>query len=131
MADRLEADARLPSSFVESLPHTNGHAYSAMYFQTDIALSESTCTLSHLAGCTVPPKGSEVSQAGHVAFYPYWSEAKVGSSCVLEFGNVGAAVDTFGKDAQYGTDQYLQIGYPEFEGKLFDLNTCYAHLNKS
>ena len=98
-----------PASFVEWLPTTGGHQYSRWFFQTDIALSESTCTPTTLSGCTVPPAGP-----GH--FYPYWSEAHQGGACVLEFGNVSSGVRDFGKDAEYGTDQFSKLGYPEFEG---------------
>jgi hypothetical protein len=99
-----------PSSFVEALPTTDGAQYSRFFFQTDIALSEITCTSTTLSGCTVPPNGPG-------KFYPYWSEANVGGQCVLEFGNVSSGVTTFGKDAQYGKNQFLTLGYPEFEGK--------------
>ena len=99
-----------PSSFVEALPTTDGAQYSRFFFQTDIALSEITCTSTTLSGCTVPPNGPG-------KFYPYWSEANVGGQCVLEFGNVSSGVTTFGKDAQYGKNQFLTLGYPEFESR--------------
>ena len=100
-----------PSSFVISPPTTNGHEYQQWFPQTDIALSEASCTSSNMNGCTVPPSGP-----GN--FYPYWSEVGKGSSCVFEFGNVssGAGVNDFGGDAQYGTNQFSTLGYPEFEG---------------
>ncbi|MGH9918944.1 MAG: hypothetical protein ACRD6W_08775, partial [Nitrososphaerales archaeon] len=114
-----------PSSFVESLPTSNGQPYSQWLFQTDVALSESICTSTSLSGCTVPPAGSEVDQTGHKAFYPYWSVDLKGANCTIEFGNVssGTGVNDFGMDAQYGTDQFSRIGYPEFEGQLYD-NYC-------
>jgi hypothetical protein len=117
-----------PSSFVESLPSTNGSQYSQWYLQTDVALSESVCQVATPKGCTVPPSGSEVDQPGHTAFYPYWTEVSSGGTCTLEFGNVssGAGVDDFGKDAQYGTDLLPTLGYPEFEGPIYD-NTCGAN----
>ncbi|MGD0195571.1 MAG: hypothetical protein ABSC35_11990 [Candidatus Dormibacteria bacterium] len=99
-----------PSSFVDSYPTTGGSQYAQFFFQTDIALSEYECTSTTLSGCTVPPDGP-----GN--FYPYWSEAKVNGQCVLEFGNVSSRVNTFGKDAQYGTNQFATLGYPEFIGK--------------
>jgi hypothetical protein len=108
-----------PASFVESLPTTTqGHGYPQYFFQSDIALSESTCTSTTLTGCTVPPSGPG-------GFYPYWSEVHTGGTCVLEFGNVkpSATVDAFGQAAQYGTDKFTTLGYPEFEGKVRD-NTC-------
>jgi hypothetical protein len=125
-----------PSSFVESLPSSNGSQYSQWYFQTDIALSESTCQGATVpstgtvtfAGCSVPPQGSEVEQPGHKAFYPYWSETDTNGTCTIEFGNVssGAGVDDFREDAQYGTNQFPRFGYPEVEGKIYD-NTCNAY----
>ncbi len=105
-----------PGSFVEWMPTTRGNQYSQFFIQTDIALSESTCTSSTLSGCTVPPPGP-----GH--FYPYWSQTNSGGQCVFEFGNVSSGVRTFGKDAQYGTNKFLTLGYPEFEGPLHP-TTC-------
>jgi hypothetical protein len=61
-----------------------------------------------LSGCTVPPQGPG-------GFYPYWSQVQSGGSCALLFGNVSAG-NTFGKDAQYGTNQFNTLGYPEFIG---------------
>ena len=109
-----------PSTFVQSLPVTDsGQQYSEFFIQTDLALSESTCTASG-AGCSVPPPNAP----GH--FYPYWSRALSSGSgqapgreqqkCVIEFGNVSRGVNDFGGDAQYGTDQQAALGYPEFEG---------------
>jgi hypothetical protein len=104
-----------PGSFVESLPSTGGYGYSQYIIQTDIALSESTCTGS--SGCTVPPSGP-----GN--FYPYWSTSSTGrhgsggpaAGCSLLFGNVsGPGFNTFGQDAQYGANLYATLGYPEFE----------------
>jgi hypothetical protein len=106
-------------SFVESPPASGGSQYSRFFFQTDIALSESTCTASG-AGCTVPPNGP-----GH--FYPYWSELGTSSTCKIEFGNVnsGTGVNAFGQDGEYGTDQQAALGYPEFIGAVMN-NTCPA-----
>ena len=56
--------------------------------------------------------------AGPGKFYPYWSEALSGGACVFEFGNVSSHVQDFGKDAQYGTNQFSRLGYPEFEGPV-------------
>jgi hypothetical protein len=103
-----------PSSFVESMPSSGGESYNQYFLQTDLALSESTCTTSDPAGCTVPP-------AGPGGFYPYWSQVGANTgNCVLEFGNVaaGRSVKTFGGDAQYGTNELTKLGYPEFEGPL-------------
>ncbi|MFZ0180919.1 MAG: hypothetical protein WAL84_13765 [Candidatus Dormiibacterota bacterium] len=105
-----------PASFVQAFPTTGGAQYPKFYFQTDLALSENTCTPATLSGCTVPPSGP-----GN--FYPYWSQSKTGGQCVLEFGNVSALVNAYGKDAQYGTNQFATLGYPEFEGPLHK-NVC-------
>jgi len=99
-----------PSSFVDTFPTTDGAQYSRFLFQTDIALSEYECTSTTLSGCTVPPDGPG-------KFYPYWSETKVSGQCAFEFGNVWSDVNTFGKDAEYGTDQFETLGYPEFIGR--------------
>jgi hypothetical protein len=108
-----------PSTFVEQFPTSNGRQYSQFFFQSDIALSESTCTATTLSGCTVPPQGPG-------GFYPYWSEVHAGGFCALEFGNVSSQppfVTDFGKDAEYGQDLFNTIGYPEFEGPIHN-NTC-------
>jgi hypothetical protein len=109
-----------PSSFLESFPTTNGNQYSQFHIQTDVALSESTCGpasngTSTLSGCTVPPQGP-----GN--FYPYWSQVQSGGACAFLFGNVSAG-NTFGKDAQYGTNQFAKYGYPEFIGPSHN-NPC-------
>ena len=107
-----------PSSFLEQFPTSNGRQYPQYFFQTDIALSESTCTPSTLSGCTVPPQGPG-------GFYPYWSQGLGFSGCSLEFGNVSFAIGftNFGKDAQYGKNQFPTLGYPEFEGPVHS-NRC-------
>ncbi len=109
---------KYPSSFVQALPSSAGDQYSQYMVQTDIALSESTCTPTSLAGCTVPPNGPG-------QFYPYWSRVGFGRGCTLEFGNVasGTGVNNLGQDAQYGTNQFATLGYPEFEGPV-TRNTC-------
>jgi hypothetical protein len=109
-----------PGSFLELFPTTNGRKYSQFHFQTDLALSEITCGpqsngTSTLSGCTVPPPGPG-------GFYPYWSMFHTGSSCVFLFGNVSAG-NTFGKDAQYGTNQFNNLGYPQFISKSHN-NPC-------
>lgn len=109
---------RFPGSFVQSPPTTEGQGYSKAFFQTDVALSESTCTSDNMSGCTVPPSGP-----GN--FYPYWSEATDNGKCTILFGNVssGKGVNDFGKDAQYGEDLFSTLGYPEFESQPM-ANTC-------
>ena len=107
-----------PSSFLELFPTTNGQQYGQYHYQTDIALSESTCggnTVTtgppgtpNAAGCTVPPQGPG-------GFYPYWTATQSSGTCALEFGNVSSGV-TFGKDKQYGKNQFNTFGYPQFIG---------------
>jgi hypothetical protein len=112
-----------PSSFLEHFPTSYGRQYQQFYFQTDIALSESTCGgntvttggTQSLAGCTVPPQGPG-------GFYPYWSQVQSGGTCAFLFGNVSAG-NTFGKDAQYGTNQFNTLGYPQFISKSHN-NPC-------
>ncbi|HUZ00633.1 MAG TPA: hypothetical protein VMU89_09805 [Thermomicrobiaceae bacterium] len=106
-----------PSTFQQSPPLSSGHQYAQFSFQTDLALSESTCTGT--AGCSVPPPNAP----GH--FYPYFGLANTWGHCQIEFGNVAATgALTFGQAAQYGTNQYSQIGYPEFESQLYS-NICH------
>jgi hypothetical protein len=100
-----------PGSFTYLFPTTNGAQYTQFHFQTDVALSEITCGpntggTGTLSGCTVPPPGPG-------GFYPYWSQVQSGGSCALWFGNVNAG-STFGKAAQYGTNQFNTFGYPQF-----------------
>jgi hypothetical protein len=108
---------KYPSTFVEQFPTTGGRQYSDYFMQTDIALSESTCTGPSGPGCSVPPQGP-----GN--FYPYWSAVQAFGYCALEFGNVssGAFLTNFGKDAQYGADQFGTLGYPEFIGPTHNIN---------
>jgi hypothetical protein len=69
------------------------------------------------------PRGTPAGPGG---FYPYWTKVQAGAGfCALEFGNVSAGflLNTYGKDAQYGTNQFSTLGYPEFEGPVHN-NTC-------
>jgi hypothetical protein len=112
--------AKLPGSFVEQLPTSGGAPYQQLFMQTDIALSESTCSGTTTAGCSVPP-------AGPGDFYPYWSRVTLSHGCTLEFGNVssGRGVNDYGQDAQYGNDQIATLGYPEYEGPVMR-NNCFG-----
>jgi hypothetical protein len=103
---------------LQAAPTTGGHSYAQSFFQTDVALSESTCSPDTLSGCTVPPSGPG-------GFYPYWSETTIKGKCTIEFGNVasGTGVYNFRQDAQYGSNQFPHIGYSEFESKPTG-NTC-------
>jgi hypothetical protein len=114
--------ATLPGSFVQQLPTSSGAQYAQFFLQTDTALSESTCTASTPSGCAIPPPQAPGK------FYPYWSRVTSGASCTLEFGNVssGPGVNSFGGDAQYGTDQVGTLGYDEFEGPV-QRNACTTH----
>jgi len=107
----ISPTATNPGSFVQSPPSSAGHGYEQSFFQTDTALSESTCSAGG-SGCTIPPPGP-----GH--FYPYWSTISQGRQCSILFGNVsgGRGVNDYGGFAQYGKDLYSQIGYDEFESR--------------
>jgi hypothetical protein len=104
----ISPTATTPGSFVQAAPTSGGQTYDQSFFQTDVALSESTCG-ADISGCTVPPPGP-----GN--FYPYWSTISSGGSCSILFGNVaaGGGVNDYGKAAQYGTDRRFEIGYDEF-----------------
>ena len=111
--------ATYPSTFVEQFPSSHGRQYPQYFFQTDLALSESSCTATSLSGCTVPPPGPG-------GFYPYWTELHAGGYCALEFGNVSGSrpfLTDFGKDAQYGQNLFSTLGYPEFESAAHN-NVC-------
>jgi len=85
-----------PTPFLQQQPTTvGGHSYEQIQFQTTIPASESNCDFSTGTGCVVPPPGP-----GN--FYPYYTLAEVGGTCVWEFGNMTNG-RTFGKDAQYGS----------------------------
>lgn len=89
---------RYPSSFLQQQPTTvGGNQYPAVQFMTDASATEfnTNCNLNTGSGCVLPPKGP-----GH--FYPYFTQASVGGSCVWEFGNMPNG-NAFGKDAQYGS----------------------------
>ena len=113
----------VPSSFVQQEPTTSsGTAYSSFQFMTDIALSESTCSVSTPAGCAVPPPNAPGG------FYPYWTLADTSGTCTWEFGNMaraGPGRQSFNRRAQYGTNQQSVLGYPLFESALHT-NSCPA-----
>jgi hypothetical protein len=109
-----------PGSFTQSLPASGRGGYAQYMIQTDTALSESTCAGPAGPGCAIPPPNAPGQ------FYPFWSRVSRGGSCTLEFGNVtsGPGVSDLGGDAQYGSDQYARLGYPEFEGPVLSNSTC-------
>ena len=89
---------RYPSSFLQQQPTTvGGNQYPAIQFMTDSSATQfnTHCNLNTGSGCVLPPKGP-----GH--FYPYFTQARVGGSCVWEYGNMRNG-NTFGEDAQYGS----------------------------
>jgi hypothetical protein len=89
---------RFPSPLLQQQPTTvGGRRYPRIQFMTDASATEfnTNCNLITGAGCVLPPKGP-----GH--FYPFWTKAKVGGTCVWEFGNMHNG-RSFGRDAQYGS----------------------------
>ncbi len=105
-----------PSTFLQAPPLSAGKPYAAFQIQTDIALSESTCTFDTAtgtwSGCAVPPPTAPAQ------FYPKWTLTK---NCLWEFGNMANGND-FGADSQYGSIP-ANLGYPEFLGPI-QSNTC-------
>jgi hypothetical protein len=102
---------RFPSPFLQQQPSTvGGQRYPRIQFMTDSSATQfnTGCNLTTGAGCVLPPKGP-----GH--FYPFWTQAKVGGSCVWEFGNMHNG-HSFGRDAQYGSVGPGTIG--AFTGRI-------------
>jgi hypothetical protein len=85
---------RYPSPFLQQQPLTQGHPYPRIQFQTTATASDVHCQPSG-KGCGIPIPTSP----GH--FYPFWTQARVGDSCVWEFGQMRNG-NTFGGPAQYG-----------------------------
>lgn len=86
-----------PTPFLQRQPTTvGGSGYPQIQFMTDTSATElnTNCDLETGSGCVLPPKGP-----GH--FYPYWTQARVGTSCFWEFGNMPNG-NTFGRLRQYG-----------------------------
>jgi hypothetical protein len=86
-----------PTPFLQrQLTTVGGRRYPSIQFMTDASASEqnTNCNLVTGSGCVLPPKGP-----GH--FYPFWTLAKVGGTCVWEFGNMRNG-NTFGGIGQYG-----------------------------
>lgn len=81
---------QFPSTFLQQAPSTvGGGNYPQFQFQTDVALSELTCSGAG-SGCAVPPP------AAPGAFYPYWTRS---SPCTWEFGNMPNGT-TFGNHTE-------------------------------
>ena len=83
--------------------HYNG-TYPIMQFETDVPASEATCNFNNGTGCTVPLQ--ERSSTPSIA----WRIR--GTRCVFLFGNMTHDVNTFGKDAQYGTPNLAWLVEP-------------------
>jgi len=102
---------RYPSPFLQQQPTTvGGQGYRWIQFMTDASATEfnTNCNLATGTGCVLPPKGPG-------SFYPYWTLAKVGGSCVWEFGEMRNG-DRFHGDAQYGSVGPGTIG--AFAGRI-------------
>jgi len=97
-----------PSPVLQQQPTTAGARYSGIQFETDAPASEiNTCVPQNPQGCAVPPPHGP----GH--FYPYYTLAKVGGTCVWEFGHMSNG-NTFGGDQQYA--HLVEHGF--FKGQL-------------
>jgi hypothetical protein len=85
-----------PSPFLQQQPSSSGHRYSQIQFMTTTSATEfnTGCNLVTGAGCVLPPKGP-----GH--FFPFFTLAKAGGTCVWEFGNMPNG-RSFGGARQYG-----------------------------
>jgi hypothetical protein len=93
----LTRSGPFPTPFLQRQPTTGGGArYPSIQFMTDTSATElnTDCNLQTGSGCVLPPKGP-----GH--FYPYWTQARVGTVCVWEFGNMRNG-NSFGRLRQYG-----------------------------
>lgn len=102
---------RAPSALTIQEPTTvNGAGYARMQFLTDNPATNNRCSTAHPAGCVVPPPQAP----GH--FYPYWTQAKLNSACVWEFGQMPNG-NAFGKDKQYGNFT-TALGLPEDAGPI-------------
>jgi hypothetical protein len=104
---------KFPATFQQQQPAgAGGQSYPQYFFQTDAALSESTCTGT--TGCAVPPPNAPGN------FYPYWT---LTASCAWEFGNMTNGNTFGGPSAEYGTNQIATLGYPEIMSAVYQ-NTC-------
>jgi hypothetical protein len=102
-----------PSTFLQSFPTSvGGNRYPQFQFQTDAALSESTCMFPDTTGCVVPPPNAPGM------FYPHWTLTK---ACQFEFGNMSNG-NSYGKTKQYGRAR-VRVGYPQLFGPILT-NPC-------
>ncbi|MEO7021500.1 MAG: hypothetical protein ABI234_15210 [Ktedonobacteraceae bacterium] len=75
--------------------------YSRTAFEADLPRIEGTCNRSTGVGCTIIPTTDTGTPA---AFYPFFSIANRGESCVWQEGNhIPGSISDFGRNAQYGT----------------------------
>jgi hypothetical protein len=117
-----------PTAFQYAGPFlANGKPYAQTQFESNVGGSESLCNTATGSSCTEPPIGS--------SFYPFWSLSSrflslgkgKAAVCVWDFGNVlPNTVQTFGKDAEYGTPDVARFAgtstspvepNPEFAGR--------------
>jgi hypothetical protein len=84
-----------PSTFLQEQPTSNGNSYPQLQFETDAPASMVNCSPSALQNCVVTGPNFPG------AFYPYFTFASVGGSCVWEFGQMPNG-NSFGGAAQYG-----------------------------
>ena len=100
------------------MPTTRGSQYSHFFFQTDIALERGQLHLDDVERLHGAARRTRASST------LLERDAPSTAQCVLEFGNVSSRVHDFGKDAEYGTNQFETLGYPEFEGPIQEVSNC-------
>ena len=92
-----------PSTFQQDQPTSNGQTYPQLQFETDAPASESTCSPAARANCTVTGPNFPG------AFYPYFTQASIGGTCVWEFGQMTNG-NSFGGAGQYGASSSYFFG---------------------
>ena len=102
-----------PAPFLQQQPTSAGHRYSQIQFLTNSSATQPTCHLRTGQGCVLPPKGAH--------FYPHFTLAKVGGTCVWEYGNMPNG-NTFGGDKQYG--QVRPANHGAFAGSVRRNPSC-------
>ena len=109
-----------PSSFLESVPHHERSAVPPVLLpdrrraeRVDLRLGNTLPAGRYLGRLHRAAAGT-----GRVLPVLEPGPGRIGA-CSLEFGNVspGLGVNTFGKDAQYGTNQFATLGYPSSSGR--------------
>lgn len=91
------------------------HPYPAFFFDTAVLAQEFRSGIC----CSLPPSGA--------AFYPFYSQSNFGAHCTLTLGNDirGATVNDFGRDSQYGTQNFAWF-FLEASGGI-QPNPCIPH----